>query len=154
MTVSPDELAVRRLYQQTFAAWDCRDATALAAGFLDDGIMIGFDGGTFTSRAEIAQALAGIFAEHQTPPIVTKIRLVRLPTLESAILHAVAAVALPDRSDINPSLNMVQLMSAVRPAGTWRIATLQSTPAAFHGQPELSEALTQELREVVRGSGG
>jgi SnoaL-like domain len=36
---------------------------------------------------------------------------------------------------------------AVKGAGSWRIAAFQNT-AAFHGRPELSAQLTEELRQV------
>ena len=31
----------------------------------------------------------------------------------------------------------------------WRIALYQNTPAQFHGRPELSRALTEELRQLL-----
>ncbi len=36
-----------------------------------------------------------------------------------------------------------------RDGALW-IALLQNTPAAFHGRPDASEALTRELTEVLR----
>jgi len=43
----------------------------------------------------------------------------------------------------------MQTMVAVNRAGEWRIALLQNTPAQFHGRPEMAEALTQDLRELL-----
>jgi hypothetical protein len=39
-----------------------------------------------------------------------------------------------------------------RPVG-WQLASLQNTPAAFHGRPDLADQLTDELRAVLRESG-
>ena len=56
----------------------------------------------------------------------------------------------PGLADINPAVNAVQSLLAVRQDGRWRIAQLQNTPAAFHGRPDLSDQLTGELRAELR----
>jgi hypothetical protein len=38
---------------------------------------------------------------------------------------------------------------AVRGDDRWRIAVYQNTPAAFRGRPDLSQALTEELRRLL-----
>jgi hypothetical protein len=53
-------------------------------------------------------------------------------------------------ADINPAVNAVQSLLAVKQDGRWRIALLQNTPAAFHGRPDLSDQLTAELRAELR----
>jgi hypothetical protein len=55
----------------------------------------------------------------------------------------------PGASDINPATNAVQSLVAVRREGVWRIALFHNTPAAFHGRPEESEKLTDELRAAL-----
>jgi hypothetical protein len=55
----------------------------------------------------------------------------------------------PGKSDINPAVNTIQSLVAVKQAGQWRIALYQNTPAQFHGRPELSQALTEELRQLL-----
>jgi hypothetical protein len=57
------------------------------------------------------------------------------------------------KSDLNPNVNAVQSMVAVRKPDQWRISIFQNTPAAFHGSPEMSEHLTEELRQVLRRGG-
>jgi len=39
---------------------------------------------------------------------------------------------------------------ATQHAHGWRAALFQSTPAAWHGRPQDSAALTEELRDVMR----
>jgi hypothetical protein len=53
------------------------------------------------------------------------------------------------RSDIEPRLNAVQSLVVVKGEGRWRIALLQTTPAQFHGRPELVDELTEELRRLL-----
>jgi hypothetical protein len=59
----------------------------------------------------------------------------------------------PGNSDINPTLNAVQSLVAVRRDDTWQIQLFQNTPAAFHGRPAEVEALTEELRRVAKRNG-
>jgi hypothetical protein len=58
----------------------------------------------------------------------------------------------PGESDINPEVNAVQTLVAVKQQNKWIIALFQNTPAAFHVRPELSERLTEELRQALRTS--
>jgi hypothetical protein len=51
---------------------------------------------------------------------------------------------------LNAALNTIHTLVAVEGGGTWRAAMFQSTPAAFHGRPDLSQALTEELRDAAR----
>ena len=71
-----------------------------------------------------------------------------------AVLSAVVGMVPPGQSDLNPAVNAVQTLIAAKQGSVWRIAVFQSTPAALHGRPELSEWLTEELRQVLRASGG
>jgi hypothetical protein len=48
------------------------------------------------------------------------------------------------------AVNAVQTLVAVRRDGAWQVAVYQNTPAAFHGRPELSQSLTEELRAELR----
>ncbi len=55
----------------------------------------------------------------------------------------------PDQKEINPAANAIQSLVAVRASSGWRIAHFQNTPAQFHGRPELADALTEELRQLL-----
>jgi len=52
-------------------------------------------------------------------------------------------------AELNPALNAVQSLVVRDTAGQPRIALLQNTPAAFHGRPQLAEARTHELTDVL-----
>jgi uncharacterized protein (TIGR02246 family) len=144
-----DTAAVCSVYQGLLAAWNRRDARAFADLFDEDGHVVGFDGSSMHGPGEIATELGGIFAHHQTAAYVSKVRDVRFLAPDVVILRAVAGMVPPGKTDINPAVNAIQTMVAARHDGTWRIASYQNTPAQFHGRPEMSEALTEELRQLL-----
>jgi len=143
------EAAVRALYHELLDAWNRRDGEGYAACFLEDGEVIGFDGSQHIGRADIASTLGRIFASHPTPPYVARVRTVRFLTPEVAVLRAIAGMVPPGQTDIAPQLNAIQCLVAVQGEGRWRIALFQTTPAQFHGRPELVEQTTEELRRLL-----
>jgi uncharacterized protein (TIGR02246 family) len=146
---SSDEPAIRALYQQMLQGWNQRSGQAIAAAFAEDALLIGFDGSQMTGSAEITSTLQQIFADHPTPAFVGKVRRVSFLAPEVALLHAVAGMVPPGKSDIEPQLNAIQNLVAVKRHGQWRITLFQNTPAQFHGRPELVRSLTEELRELL-----
>lgn len=148
----PDEL--RSLHHQLLERWNARDGEALAAVFTEDGNLVGFNGSTVNGRPQIRAHFLEIFADHQTAAYVGKVREVRTLAPEVALLRAVVGMVLPGQSDINPAVNAIQTLVAVKQGGGWRVALFQNTPAAFHGRPELRQQLTEELRELRRVRGG
>jgi uncharacterized protein (TIGR02246 family) len=139
------EEAIRATYRAILAGWNAQDARAFAAPFEDDGEVIGFDGSRVDGRAQIEAEMAGIFADHPTGSYVGIIRSVRQLGPDVAILHAVSGVVPAGADAIKPELNAIQSLVAQRQADGWRVILYQNTPAAFHGRPELAEALTAEL---------
>lgn len=148
-----DEAAVRTVYERILSGWNQRSAEATAEPFAADAEMIGFDGSQVCGRSEIVAHLAPIFADHPTPAYVAKVKSVRFPTPDVAILRAHAGMVPAGKVDLEPSLNTVQTMVAVKSGGTWQAELFQSTPAQYHGRPELAEAMTAELRELLRWRG-
>lgn len=148
-----DETPIAALYRQLLDSWNRRDAEGFAALFEDEGNSIGFDGSPMNGRAEIAATLGQIFADHVTATYVAKIRGIRQLAPDVALLRAVVGMVPPGQSDINPAVNAMQTVVAVKHGEEWRIALLQNTPAQFHGRPELSDALTQELRQLLSTGG-
>ncbi|MDQ2975612.1 MAG: SgcJ/EcaC family oxidoreductase [Acidobacteriota bacterium] len=146
---SADETEVKALYRQLLECWNHRDAAAFAALYEQDGACVGFDGSQMNGRPEIELVLSQIFAEHQTPPYVGKIREVRFLTSEVTIVRAVAGMVPPGKSDLDPALNALQSLVASRREGSWRIALFQNTPVQFHGRPELVQQVTDELRQLL-----
>ncbi len=147
-----DDAAVS-LYRELITAWNRRDAVAVASLFLEDGDLTGFDGSMLTGASEIQSSVAAIFAEHQTPPYVAKLRSVRLLHEGVAIVKGIAGMAAPGGGKLDPGLNAVQTLVAARAPSGWRIASFQTTPAAFHGRPDAVLKLTRELQDHAAGGG-
>ena len=126
-----------------------RDAQAMAALFIDQAQVTGFDGSMLSGRAEIETQLATVFRDHPTASYVGKVRSVLPLGGDVAVLWAVAGMMPPGQTDINPALNAVQSLVAVRQDGHWRAASYQNTPAAFHGRPAEVDRLSGELRQEI-----
>lgn len=140
---------IRRLYTAMIDGWNVRDAAAYAAPLAEDATVVGFDGSVHAGRAAIAADMRAIFASHQTGRYVPLVRSVVEPVPGTAILHATVGMVPAGTDGIRPELNAQHSVVAVRRSGTWRIVLFQNTPAAFHGRPDLAEALTAELRQAA-----
>jgi len=55
----------------------------------------------------------------------------------------------PGQVDLNPAVNAHQTVVVAKRDGIWRIELLQTTPAQFHGRPDLVQRMTEELRQVL-----
>ena len=147
-----DEKEVGLLYQELLKRWNKRKASEMTDLFAEDGNLVGFDGSQINGRSEARSVLSQIFADHQTASYLGIVKEVRFLCPDVAILRAVAGMIPPGQSDINPEVNAVQTLVSVKQQNKWSIALFQNTPAAFHGRPELSERLTEELRQALRTS--
>ena len=83
----PYDAQIRALYSQFLDGWNRRSGAAVAAGFADDGDIIGFDGSHHRGRLSIAADLRQVFASHQTPAYVGVVRSVRPMAPGVAVLH-------------------------------------------------------------------
>ena len=131
-------------------AWNNSDAEAFADLFAPDGSVVGFDGTMVNGRDEIQAHLEQVFGDHEVARYVRKVREVRSLTPSSALLRAVVGMVPRGKLDLDPQTNAVQSLVVVEADGSWRIALLQNTPAAFHGRPEEVERLTDELRAELQ----
>jgi uncharacterized protein (TIGR02246 family) len=143
------EQAARAMYADLLRCWNSRDAPGFAALFVRQGNVVGFDGSQVDGQAEIETHLAQVFGDHPTAAYVGKVREVRLLGSEVVLVRAVAGMVPRNQSDLNPALNTVHTLIASQQRDGWKAELFQSTPAAFHGRPEASEALTAELRKEV-----
>lgn len=145
-----DEAVCRVLYHRLLDRWNERDGRGMAELFADDGSVVGFDGSQMNGRAAIEEAMVGVFNHHQPAAFVGIVREVRRLTDDVELLRAVAGMVPPGHDDINPAVNAIQTLIAVRNDGEWKLALFQNTPSQFHGRPELSEALTADLRRELK----
>jgi uncharacterized protein (TIGR02246 family) len=146
----PYDAQIRALYTSFLDGWNRRSGAAVAAGFADDGDIVGYDGTLQHGRLAIAAHLRQVFASHPTQTYVGVVRSVRPIAPDVAVLIAHAGMIPPGGNDLDPRLHTVHTLVAVdEGGGRWRISLLQATPAAWHQHPEAREALTQELRGLL-----
>ena len=146
----PQDAQIRSLYAQFVDGWNRRSGAAVAAGFADDGDIIGFDGTHHRGRLSIAADLRQVFGTQETPAYVAVVRSVRPVGPGVAMLTAHAGMIPANGNDVDPALNAVHTMIAVDEGrGRWRISLFQVTPASWDQHPEAREALTEELRGLL-----
>ena len=146
----PQDAQIRALYADFVDGWNRRSGAAVAAGFADDGDIIGFDGTHHRGRLSIAADLRQVFGTQETAAYVAVVRSVRPVGAGVAMLTAHAGMIPANGNDLDPSLNAVHTMIAVDEGrGRWRISLFQATPAAWDQHPEAREALTEELRGLL-----
>lgn len=143
-----DESAVKALYQQILDSWNAQDAHTYMSLFDEKAHLIGFDGSQMQGRANIESTLGSIFADHPTARYIAIIRDIRFLSPEIALLKADVGMVPREQSDINPDANAIQTLVATRQDGQWLASLFQNTPAQFHGRPDLSDALSAELRDL------
>lgn len=148
-----EEREVVSLYFGLLGGWNRQSAGDMAALFEPGGTIVGFDGSQHLGAANIEAQVGSILADHTTARYVARVRDVRFLTPEVAVLRAIAGMVPPGQDDIQPAVNVVQTLVAVKRDGGWRIAVYQNTPAAYHGRPELRDEMTEELRQVLRAEG-
>jgi uncharacterized protein (TIGR02246 family) len=143
------DTAATALYRRLIVGWNDHDADAMGAALLENCLVIGFDGSQMIGREQVVSELRSIFADHEVARYVTKVRSVIPFGADVVLLHAVAGMVPPGASEIMPERNSIQTVVAHRAAGEWLVALFQTTPAQFHGRPELSDALTAELNQEL-----
>ena len=148
--VIPDNDAeVRALYDRLTRAWNTRDAVEFASCFIQDGYIVGYDGTVVDGRDEIARHIGDIFAHHQTPAYVTKVKRVLFISADIAIVRGIVGMPSLTTGTINPVLNSIQTLMAIWQEGAWHVALFQNTPAQLHGRPDLVDNMTRELQAVL-----
>lgn len=147
------ERAARELYAEFLSLWNQRAPERLARLFGRNANLVGFDGSPVDGQENIEAHLREVFGSHPTAAFVGKIREVRVLAPDVVLLRAVAGMVPPGKSEVNPAVNTIHTMIATSQGDRWRTELFQSTPAAFHGRPEATEALTAELRKELELSG-
>jgi len=141
---------VVEVYHRLLQRWNARDAEGFAALFVDDGHAIGFDGSGMNGHAEIASTLSAVFQNEQTGVYVSTIREVREIAPGVILLRSIVGMVPPESFNLNLAVQALQSVIFVQRDDSLRIVLLQSTPAAFHGRPEVAELLALELEAIRR----
>ncbi|HZE84322.1 MAG TPA: SgcJ/EcaC family oxidoreductase [Puia sp.] len=144
---------IRSLYQRLLESWNKNDAKGFADLFAVDGNSVGFDGSQMNGRQEINDQLAQIFTNHKVSSYIGIVREVRPLSPAVFLLRAVAGMIPPGQTEIKPDVNAIQTLIAQKKdegkGENFLIAVFHNTPAAFHGRPELSAQLTEELQQAA-----
>lgn len=149
-TTSDEEAAVRALYMKLVKAWNTRDGQAFGACFAADGGIVGYDGTLVDGRDAIAAEMNLIFAHHETPAYIEKVRSVHFLGEDVALLRGIAGMPSVLDGTLMPNLNAIQTLLAKKQDGAWCIVLFQNTPAQFHGRPDLVQQMTEELEQRLK----
>ena len=150
--LSEEENRLRTLYQNLLKSWNQRDDHAFAVLFEVKGHLVGYDGSQINGRTAIQVEMDRIFHNHIPAAFVGIVREVRFPAPDMAILRAVAGMVPRGQTEVNPAVNAIQTLVAVKREGVWQIALFQNTPAQFHGRMDLAQQLTEELSQTLKES--
>ena len=122
---SADEAAVRALYQQLMDGWNQGSGDAFAAGFTEDGDLIGFDGTHFKGRQEIAPFHQQLFDKWLKSRLVGHVKDVRFLSPDVALMHADGGTVMRGRPCTRTRLDPDPRCYARD--GEWRLAAFQNT---------------------------
>jgi uncharacterized protein (TIGR02246 family) len=149
---SPQGQAVHALYRELLRSWNRRDARGFAALFSEAGRYIGVDGNETSGRFAIELGVAQSFEGCPARPYIGLVREVRLLAEGVALIAAAAGMYPPGSFRVDPSVNALQTVLAVREHGRWRAMLYQNTPALFRGRPDLAQQLTIDLDRALQRS--
>ena len=125
---TPDEAAVRALYQALMDAWNEGSGEAYAAVFAEDGDLIGFDGTHFKGRQEIAPFHQRLFETYlKGTRLVGQVTRVRFLSPDVALIHAIGGTVMRGQSQPSPERDSIQTLIAIKRGGEWRFAAFQNT---------------------------
>jgi uncharacterized protein (TIGR02246 family) len=146
-----DEAKIRSLYFQMIDGWNKGSGDAFAAPFAEDGDLVGFDGTHLKGRKEIASFHQQLFDRFlKGSRLVGKIKSVRFLTPDVAIMHVVGGTIMDGQTDIEPERNSIHTLVVMKGNDDkWHIAAFQNTRAQYIGRPDMSQALTEELRKEL-----
>lgn len=144
-----DDNTIEQLYERLVDAWNNRDAKGMAELFADNGLIVGFDGSQMNSPAQTETELSKIFASHPTAKYITKLKQIINLNPGVSLLQAIVGMVPPGENEIMPERNAIQTLVAVQDNQGLKISLFQNTPARFDGRPELVEAMTRELSELM-----
>jgi uncharacterized protein (TIGR02246 family) len=149
---SPQEQAVQALYRELLRSWNRRDARGFAALFCEAGRYICVDGNETAGRFAIELGVTQSFEGCPMRPYIGIVREVRMLADGVALVSAAAGMYPPGSYRVDPSVNTLQTLLAVRERGRWRAMLYQNTPALFRGRPDLAQQLTIDLDRALQRS--
>jgi uncharacterized protein (TIGR02246 family) len=151
MKVDPDfKRIIKTLYDDLLVAWNGCEAEVFAGLFSHEGNLIGFDGSRANGSVEIKRHLSKIFQDHRTGLFIGIVKEIRRINETVFLLQAVAGMVPAGEKDIHPDLNCIQTLISSMYDDRFLIELFQTTPAALNERTDLSEQLTDELRQTLQ----
>src|SRR5437764_949573 len=114
-----EEVTIFELYYRLLQAWNEKDAKSFAWLFSGTALVIGFDGSFMTGQEQVEKELKTIFNNNDTGIYVSKVMDVKHLDYHCLLLSAIAGMIPAGNTDINPSLNAVQTLLAVKKDSVW-----------------------------------
>jgi uncharacterized protein (TIGR02246 family) len=128
MSTANDEAAVRALYQELMDGWNKGSGESFAAPFAEDGDLIGFDGTHLKGRREITSFHQPLFDKWlKGTRLVGKVKSVRFPTPNVAVMHAIGGTVMRGKSAPSPERDSIQTLVATKRGDEWCLAAFQNT---------------------------
>lgn len=125
----------------------------MAEVLTSDAYVIGFDGSQMRGRDQVEKEITEIFEHYPTGQYVAAVKEVLELTADVVLLRAVVGMVPREHFELNSNLNTIQTCLMVKKENRWLIEQFQNTPAAFHGRPELTRDLTEELTKQFQKYG-
>ena len=140
---------IRSIYKTLLESWNRNDAEGFSRLFTESANVIGFDGSQMNTPKQISDELSKIFRDHKVSSYVGIVKEVRKLSQNIYLLRSIAGMLPPGKSEIKQDVNAIQTLIVATSDTGLKIELYQNTPAAFHGRPELSKQVTEELQEVA-----
>ena len=148
MSMEVDKVKIQTLYQQKINGWNSGNGDKFAEPYTDDSDYIGFDGTHLKGRKEISLFHQMLFDKFlRGSRLIGKIKNIRFPTSDVAIIVAIGGTIEAGQVDINPNRNSIHTIVAVKQNNKWAFSSFQNTRAQYIGRPEMIEAFTRELAQ-------
>ncbi len=151
---SPEETAVRALYQQLMDGWNKGSGEAFASVFTEDGDLVGFDGTHVKGREEIASFHQPLFDKWlKGTRLVGQVKQVRFLGPDVALMHAVGGTVMRGQAEPAPERDSIQTLVATKHSGEWYLAAFQNTrlrPMGRNAAGTLVWILSDWLWKLIR----
>jgi uncharacterized protein (TIGR02246 family) len=123
-----DDSAVRGLYDELIEGWNQGSGAHFAAVFVEDGILIGFDGTYMRGRSVIERFHQALFDKWLKGTRLTgTVSEVRFLGPDIAIMHAVGGTIGRRKTKPAPARDSIQTLVAVRTGENWRLVAFHNT---------------------------
>jgi uncharacterized protein (TIGR02246 family) len=125
--VQTEEGELHALYERMMDGWNRGSGVAFAAGWADEGQLIGFDGTHLRGREAIERFHETLFRTHlKGTRLVGQVTQIEFPAPDVAVMHARGGTIMRGGAGPTPERDSLQTLVAVR-RSEWQLVALQNT---------------------------